>query len=522
MARGALMGKLSNLFGRQNPVSISEIGLRRFPTDTELEAPASFAPTPAPTPTPNDEPMSEPDDTDAVELESAADTTARLGEENEVLRNLLSETERKLGEFDDLKVAFANLIEPAHKALRTLEQEKTRGLGLQRSLAQLRNNHDLLQTKFFNLEARAAELENENEKLQRDVLAANQTLRTLTESKSDLSHELAVARATVADLERQQQQHAANFKAQTEENLRLRDQAVRADARGGELETQLNAARQKLMLLEGDKASLQKSLDRTVSEASRLSQSLTETETALTTTRTRLLSLETRLAEVEPERSRLLTELNEVQERYRAEQNRTNIQFEAVQARAEMAEKLLANTRQLLATRVEDARVADRRTVESAHARDSAEKKAADLDARNKLLAGQLQDIEQSHAKLSERASALTATVKTRDAQLADAEEKLRFASERISRFDTDMKMARMAAERRIDELNTIIGDERVERQVLEGALKAARQECGQLQRELSHLRLQRRSPTPTPPEPAVAPEPVPLKNLADRGANAA
>jgi crescentin len=512
------MSKLSNLFGRQNPVSISEIGQRRFTSDPE-PAP-TFTPPSAPTPTPNDEPMPQIDDIEATELESDADTTARLGEENEVLRNLLSETERKLIEFDDLKVAFASLIEPANKALRTLEQEKTRSLGLQRSLGQLRGNHDLLQSKFFSLETRAAELEVENEKLQRDVLAANQTLRTLAESKSDLSHELSVARATIADLERQQQQHTANFRALTEENLRLRDQAVRADARGGELETQLNAARQKLMLLEGDKASLQKSLDRTVSEASRLSQSLTETETALTATRTRLLSLETRLAEVEPERSRLLGELNEVQERFRAEQNRSNIQFEAVQARAEMAEKLLANTRQLLATRVEDARVADRRTVESSHARDTAEKKAADLEARNKFLATQLQDLEQSHAKLSERAAGLNATVKTRDAQLGDAEEKLRFASERISRFDTDLKMARMAAERRIDELNTIIGDERVERQVLEGALKAARQECGQLQRELSHVRLQRRSPTP--PEPAVAPEPAPLKNVADRSANAA
>jgi chromosome segregation ATPase len=224
------MSKLSNLFGRQNPVSIAEIGQRRFTTDTE----------PAPAPTVNDEPMPEPEE---LELEPAADTSSRLGEENEVLRNLLSETERKLGEFDDLKVAFANLIEPANKALRTLEQERTRGLGLQRSLGQLRANHDLLQSKFFNLETRAADLESDNERLQRDVLASHQTLRSLTETKSDLSHELAVARAMIADFERQQQQHTANFKALNEENLRLRDQAIRADARSGELESQINIVR---------------------------------------------------------------------------------------------------------------------------------------------------------------------------------------------------------------------------------------------------------------------------------------
>jgi crescentin len=457
---------------------------------------------------------------DEIETGSAADAGARLGEENEVLRNLLSETERKLIEFDDLKVTFAALLGPAGRALRTLEQEKTRNLGLQRSLNQLRANHDALQSKFFDLEARAAELENESQKLQRDVLTGQQAARALTESKSDLNHELAVARAAIAEFERQQQQQASNIKILNEENQRLRDQTVQADARGGQLETQLNGARQKLMLLEGDKATLQKSLDKTMSEAARLSQSLSETETALTATRTRLLGLETRLAEIEPERSRLISELNEAHERFRAEQNRANIQFEAVQARAEMAEKLLANTRQLLSSRVEDARVADRRSVEATHGRDTAEKRVNDLETRNKMLAVQVQELEQSHAKLSERVSSLSATLKTRDAQLGGAEEKLRSASERISRFDTDTKIARMSAERRIDELTTTIVDERLERQVLEGALKAARQECSLLQRELSQLRLLRRSPPP--PEPIVQPEPAPVTAISDRSANAA
>ncbi len=75
---------------------------------------------------------------DEIETGSDAEAGSRLGEENEVLRNLLSETERKLIEFDDLKVTFAALLEPAGRALRTLEQEKTRNLGLQRSLNRLR------------------------------------------------------------------------------------------------------------------------------------------------------------------------------------------------------------------------------------------------------------------------------------------------------------------------------------------------------------------------------------------------
>lgn len=513
------MSKLSNLFGHPNGGPIPDIGQRRLAPDMDVIQPSAA----------RNEPMQaiepvrvvEPTQAiDANETASDADAGSRLGEENEVLRNLLAETERKLGEFDDLKVTFAALIEPAGRALRTLEQEKTRNVGLQRSLNQLRTTHDILQSKFFDLEARAAELQSENQKLQRDVLSGQQAARALTEAKSDLNHELAVARAEIAEFERQQQQQANNIKILNEDNQRLRDQTVRADARSSQLETQLNGVRQKLMLLEGDKATLQKSLDKTVSEASRLSQNLTETETTLTATRTRLLNLETRLSEIEPERSRLISELNESHERARAEQNRANIQFEAVQARAEMAEKLLANTRQLLSSRVEDARVADRRAIEATHGRDTAQKRVNDLEARNKVMAAQLQDLEQSHAKLSERASGLTATVKTRDAQLSDAEERLRSASERISRFESDMKIARMSADRRIDELNNTIIDERLERQVLEGALKAARQECSQLQRELSQMRLLRRNLPP--PEPVIQPEPAPVTAISDRSANAA
>ena len=114
------MGKLSNLFGRPSGGPIPDIGQRRLTPDLE----------PLQSSAPRNEPMQA---LDEIETGSAADAGARLGEENEVLRNLLSETERKLIEFDDLKVTFAALLGPAGRALRTLEQEKTRNLGLQRS-----------------------------------------------------------------------------------------------------------------------------------------------------------------------------------------------------------------------------------------------------------------------------------------------------------------------------------------------------------------------------------------------------
>jgi hypothetical protein len=59
-----------------------------------------------------------------------ADIGARVGEENEALRNLLIDTDRRIGALDDLKDAFRNLVEPIGSALQALEQEKSDNVGL--------------------------------------------------------------------------------------------------------------------------------------------------------------------------------------------------------------------------------------------------------------------------------------------------------------------------------------------------------------------------------------------------------
>src|SRR5262249_59195464 len=59
-----------------------------------------------------------------------ADIGARVGEENEALRNLLIDTDRRIGTLDDLKDAFRNLVEPIGSALQALEQDKERQCGL--------------------------------------------------------------------------------------------------------------------------------------------------------------------------------------------------------------------------------------------------------------------------------------------------------------------------------------------------------------------------------------------------------
>jgi crescentin len=80
----------------------------------------------------------------------------RVGEDNETLRNLLIDTDRRIGALDDLKVAFRSLVEPIGAALHALEQEKTENFGLRNALAELRTGHDSLRGDYSALEKRAA------------------------------------------------------------------------------------------------------------------------------------------------------------------------------------------------------------------------------------------------------------------------------------------------------------------------------------------------------------------------------
>jgi hypothetical protein len=59
---------------------------------------------------------------DPISIENLSDVGSRMGEENEVLRNLLTDTGRKIGELDDLKAAFDKLVAPFNSTLRALEQ----------------------------------------------------------------------------------------------------------------------------------------------------------------------------------------------------------------------------------------------------------------------------------------------------------------------------------------------------------------------------------------------------------------
>ena len=90
---------------------------------------------------------------------------------------------------------------------------------------------------------------------------------------------------------------------------------------------------------------------------------------------------------------------------------------------------------------------------------------------------------------MSERTNALTKTLKSRETALARAEEKIAALTERNGHLEADIQVSRTNIEKRVEDLNSALQRERMERAVVEGALEAARKDNSRLQSEVAALR---------------------------------
>jgi crescentin len=139
--------------------------------------------------------------TAAADQPTLADIGARVGQDNEALRNLLIDTDRRINAIDDAKNAFRRLSEPISTALRDLAQEKIDNAGLRSALAELHTSYDALRDEFGALEQRAVELESDRDSLRRELARVQQDARGLESDKAELTSEIAAARARLEHME---------------------------------------------------------------------------------------------------------------------------------------------------------------------------------------------------------------------------------------------------------------------------------------------------------------------------------
>ena len=424
-----------------------------------------------------------------ITAENYSDVGSRIGEENEALRHLLNDTSRKIGELDELKAAFDKIVSPFNSTLRALETEKSHTLGLTNMLAESRASYETLRGEFYQIERKATALEAEAEKLREDLELAREANRGLESTRLELTDGLSARGAQIAELERQLAQETTQRRALGEARRTAQDHLDAADKRIVELEGELAAARERLALLEDEKRALQANIDASLNETARLTRRLTESENTLTATRAQLGKVEASFAEAYGERGRLSATLDDAKEQHQAERNSLNMRLDALTSRAATAERLLAEARQNLIARTEEVRAFDRKSVEATISRNNAEKRLAQIEASHEQRERQTKDLEQARVALTERNNALTKALKARETALARADEKIAALTERNGHLEADVQVSRTNIEKRVEDLNSALQRERMERAVVEGALEAARKDNSRLQSEVAALR---------------------------------
>lgn len=422
---------------------------------------------------------------------------AQLGSNNETLRNLLLNANHKISELDAIKDAVSKLVSPVSKALREFETEKADKINLQAALSNTRTAYGKLRNEVTDLEKKAAAAEREADQLRKDLSFAETAAKALETVRGELAVDIAQRRAQITDLEGRLNQETVETRALRDENERLKNRQATLDKHVGQVESEVNTLRQKLVLAEDEKRALQTAYEKSASDVQRLARKLAETENTLTATHSRLRNTENSLAEMTSERGRLSAALEEANERQSGELTKQQMRFDALQARGNATDRLLTEAREHLSARSEDVRMLERRLSETMLERDTLATRLSTTENELMQRDGGLREVENARTALLERAGALAKAYNTKEAELAQTQEALQALIDKVEFMQEESRTRTQGAEKQIDELNEALRREKVERAVVEGALEAARKDFSRLMRELMALEQQRNAREP-------------------------
>ncbi|MDO8875607.1 MAG: hypothetical protein Q8M24_06705 [Pseudolabrys sp.] len=425
---------------------------------------------------------------------------AQIGGDNETLRNLLLDANAKIGELDAIKAAVGKLADPVSKTLRAYEAEKSEKLSLQTVLNNTRTAYGKLRNEIAEVEKKAAAFEQECGALRQELTTTQSVLRTVEATKAEIAIDIAARRAQIADLEGRLTQETGESHALREEGRRLDERLTAMNKRVIALESDLNAARQRLLMADDEKRAQQATLDKMSSDAARLSRKLSETEASLSATQGRLRHVEGNFAEMNNERARLVSALDESNERHDHELTSQRMRFDALQARTAATDNLLGEAREHLLARAEEIRDFDRRLNEVSNERDSLQARVADLEADRIRRESEIKEMDHARSTLMERGGALTRAYTAKEAALARAEDSIAALQAQLDAQMRERANDNMLAEQAIEELKAALQREKLDRAVVEGALEAGRKDFARVMREVMSLqRIQQAAEEPAP-----------------------
>ena len=410
----------------------------------------------------------------------------QLGHENEAVRNLLMDAEHKIGELELIKKSIGKLVDPVAKTLRDYEETKSEKLSLQNALNATRIAQSKLRDEIAAADKKSRTLEAECTRLRDMLTSSQQAVIAHEKTKAEHLTELSARRSQIIELQRQNHQNGSDLQQAREENRRHVERVAAADKRAVQLEGQAQAAQQMAMQAQQERAALQTAHDKIHGDHAQVSRRLTDSDRTVNSLQARLKAAEASLAEAHTERMQLAAALDEANHKHRDEIAMQSSRFEALQARANLTERLLEDARHTLMARADEIRTFERRVTEHSTTNDNSAEKIAQLQAMLAERDARITDLEQSHGALHAHNQVLNDVAAATNSAHGNAEQKLREQSDLISLLESQLKAARSAHDMQIEQLQAQLQREQLERSMAEGALESGRKDMARLLREIS------------------------------------
>ncbi|HWW27699.1 MAG TPA: intermediate filament-like cell shape determinant CreS, partial [Caulobacter sp.] len=275
----------------------------------------------------------------------------------------------------------------------------------------------------------------------------------------------------------------AEHLTQDVETLRIQTQDI--DARRGESEAALAAAKQQSALQVEELGTVKKRLDQAGADVARLSRIETELEAQVATERARVLATENALTTIQADSARTIRGLEAQVEAGRAEALALQTRLETATGRADKLEEMNGQISARLNESSAQQQAVERRAGDLNVALERALERVRNLEDEVEDLRGRHAGVDTARAAAIERADQLAKAVVAHERALKRAEERAAQLRTRFEALQASEDETRRAHDDKIAEMQAEIERIRSEAALAEGALESARRDRSRLQMAL-------------------------------------
>jgi chromosome segregation ATPase len=447
-----------------------------------------------------------------------------VGRSNEALRSQIESLSHNFAIVDDIRTSLDHFRSALGTALDELENTRSALKSVEASLRVERLASAELRKELTTVKAAHQAVIVERDRQAAWLADAARSISDLEATIVTLETDLDVKNQYGVLLQNKLDHVSAEAAEAVRDNQILTTRLTEADQRLARAETELTRVQADKIQVEADLRAMKTSLDSALTKNQEASRALLAREAELAEHKKDNTRLRSDILRAEADLRRAIAEAAEWRQKAETDAAAAQIKIDAVAARADLSQRLLAEARQTFKDRSDELRTLERTLADTAQRAIAAEARAQRAEDARQKLEDQLAATESARVTQLDRAEALAKALKTKEAAALLAEEAA-----------SDIALGRQrdaeAYEREIASLKTRIAEllrdferEQGDRQIAEGALATARRDRLQLQQELLALKRARRAVDPdaiAPVNDAVpAPEePAPRQPFASRSA---